>query len=470
MSTPTYAGTINRYRVQYDTRMGSEQFSPFVVPADIFNYLLLITSLMFKQRTSSVSKVPVYLAIVILSCSSLQTSRSLGVAYGVLVGISSSLCVVLSLNLMFLHQSGKHFKRIIACHSNSMHDDQSRRTCNTLEQWQSMPKSAHSRLTWILDLLGSLRALHWSHGQSPSQVSGHCKEGTGDKTSFQKDFYSLSLVYLCVDCIKEIIAMDPYFWGYIDHDPPSYVQSILPFTILVQAYRMVVAFATLYLALQFGHTLCILLFVHMLGPSIAGPWGKEYAYRPLFGDTNSVCVRGLQGWWGTWWHQLFRFTLTSPTNTIINKLHVSKGSMIERTIRLVVPFLLSGFIHASGSYTMWGETRPLNSFMFFVLQPVGIFLQIMGSRSLVRLNLMSKIPPLVREVTNVAITVIWLLSTFPLLADDFARGGLFLTEPFPFSVLQMLGLGSEARSYQLWSGYGISLHMGRRWWQTGLAL
>lgn len=470
MSTPTYAGTISRYRMQYDRRLGSQQISPFVIPADIFGYILLITCLTFKRGASFVPKFPVYLAIVLLSISSLQTSRTLGAAYGVLVGISSSLCVVLSLNLMFLHESGKDFRRMIVCHSNPKHDDKSRKNCETLEKWQSMPDSARNRLIWILDLLGSLRALHWSHGQSLSQVSGHGKQGTGNITSIQKTFCSLLLVYLCVDCIKEVIAMDPYFWDYIDHDPPGYVQATLPFAILVQAYRMIIAFATLFLALEFGHTVCVLLFVHLLGPSIAGPWGKEWAYRSLYGEVSSVCIRGLQGWWGAWWHQLFRFTLTSPTTAIINKLHAPKGSMIEPTIKLVVPFLFSGFIHASGSYTMWGETRLFNSFMFFVLQPVGISLQIMGSRSLSRLKLMTKIPPLVCEVTNVAITVIWLLSTFPLLADDFARGGLFLTEPFPFSVLQMLGLGSEARSHQLWSGYGISMHTGRRWWQTGLAV
>lgn len=470
MSIPTYAGTISQYQMQYDRRLASQQISPFVIPADFFNYILLIICLMFKRRTSLISRLAVYPAIVVLSLSSMQTSRTLGVAYGVLVGISSSLCVVLSLNLMFLHRSGRDFKRMIVCQSNPTDDEKSERNLRILEQWQSMPDSAYSRLFWILDLLGSLRALHWSHGQSENRVSGHCKQGAGNTISFPKSFLSLVLVYLCIDCIKEVIAMDPYFWGYIAHDPPGYIQSILPFTVLVQAYRMVVAFATLYLALGFGYTFCVLLFVHVLGPSIVGPWGMDWAYWPLYGDIRSVCIRGLQGWWGAWWHQLFRFTLTSPTNATIKRLHVPKGSTIECAIRLISPFLFSGFIHASGSYTMWGETRPFNSFMFFVLQPVGISLQMMGSRSLSRLNLLTKIPPLVREASNVAFTVIWLLSTFRLLADDFARGGLFLTEPFPFSVLQMLGLGSEARSHQLWSGYGFPLHTGRRWWQTGLAV
>lgn len=468
MSVPTYASTIHQYRLEFHQQLELQQISPFVIPADISNYILLIVYFMVMQKLPHRSKISVFLAIVALSIQSLRTSRTLGLAYGVLVGVSSSLCFVLSANLLFLHQPAVDFKRMIALNSNMNHNDDLK---GEKERWQSLPTSAYKRLFWILDLLGSLRALHWSHGQRQNHVSTTtCKNNPNHTPSLQRNIYKLLLIYLFADLLKEIIAMDPYFWGYTEHDPPDYIEIILPLPALVQAYRMLVAFTTFYIALDFAYTVSLLLFINILGPSIVGTWGHEWAYRPLYGNPNSVATRGLQGWWGTWWHQCFRFVLTSPTNAIIHKFRIRKRGVLAKMLGLIIPFLISGAIHACGSYTMWGETRPINAFMFFVLQPVGIALQIISSWCLSQLFLMNKFPRRVREATNVAFTVFWLLWTFPLLADDFAKGGLWLTEPFPVSMLQVLGLGSQARATELWSDHGLRFQMGFRWWQTGLAV
>ena len=468
MSAPTYAGTIHQYRLEFNQQFELQQISAFVIPVDISNYILLIVYLMLMRRLPHVSKIPVFLAIVAVSIQSLQTSRTLGLAFGVLVGVSSSLCVVLAVNLLFLYESAVDFKRMIAFNSDPKHDGDLK---GEKEQWQSMPTSVYKRLFWILDLLGSLRALHWSHGQRQNHVSAATSKKHAHHTpSLRSNIRKLLLIYLFADALKEIIAMDPYFWGYTEHVPPDYIGSILP-SALVQAYRMLVAFATFYIALDFAYTVSLLLFINILGPSIAGTWGHEWAYRPLYGNLNSVAKRGLQGWWGAWWHQCFRFMLTSPTNAIINKLRIRKRGVVARTLGLVIPFLISGAIHAFGSYTMLGETRPINAFLFFVLQPVGIALQTIGSWTLSRFGLMNnKIPRHFRDAANIAFTVFWLLWTFPLLADDFAKGGLWLTEPFPVSVIQVLGLGSQARATELGFGYRLRFQIECRWRDMGLAV
>lgn len=467
-STPTYAGTIYQHRLNFHHQREMQQISPFVIPADVSNYILLIVYLMLMHKVPALSIIPVFLATLTLSGLSLHSSRTLGLAYGVLVGISSSLCVLLSANLLLLHEPAVDFKRLIAINSTTDDDDD---LDWEGEKWQSMPSTAYERLFWVLDHLGSLRALHWSHGQRQNQVPAtHLERRPKHIPSLLNILCKLLLIYLFTDLLKEIIAMDPYFWGYTEHDPPDYIRFALPLPALVQVYRMLVAFATFYIALEFDYTLSLLLFVKILGPSVAGTWGHGWAYRPLYGNLNSVATRGLQGWWGAWWHQCFRFTLTAPTNAIINKLPIRKRGVIAKTLGIVTPFLISGAIHACGSYTMWGETRPINAFTFFALQPVGIALQIISSWSLHQLNLMNKISLHVRKATNIAFAVFWLLSTFPLLADDFAKGGLWLTEPFPISVLQILGLGSQARSRKLGFDYGLHFQTGFRWWQTGLAV
>ena len=470
MRAPTYASTIQQYSLDFDRQRELQHISPFVIPFDFSNYIILILYLTLKHRLPYSARSQVFLAIVILSMRSLHTSRTLGLAYGVLVGVSSSVCVVLSANLLFLHQPAVDFKRMVAFKCNT--DPGGRLEC-VQEQWQGMPASASKGLFWILDLLGSLRALHWSHGQRQNHVSAAtCEKHTHQIPSLRNSIYKILLIYLSVDVLKEIIAMDPYFWGYTEHDPPNYIKMIFPFPALVQAYRMLVGFATFYIALDFDYTVSVSLFVNILGPSVVGTWGHAWAYHPLFGKIESVAARGLQGWWGTWWHQCFRVLLTSPTHAIINKLRIQKDGVIARTLALVIPFLISGAIHACGSYTLWGETKPINAFLFFVLQPVGIALQIMSRWSLGRLGSTAnnKIVRRDCEAANVAFAVFWLLWTFPLLADDFAKGGLWLAEPFPISVLQILGLGNQARANVLSFGYGIRFQMGSRWWQMGLVV
>jgi len=474
MSLPTYAGTINAYRVEYDRQLGSQQISPFLIPFDILNYVLLIIYLLFMHKLPGASKAPVFLLIVIASMLSVQNSRTLGLAYGVLIGISSSWCILMSMNLLFFVQPAREFQRKTLCISSLKHSDRSRSPAKDRTQWQSMPVSASRRFFWILDLLGSLRLLHWAYGyhrdRGSSTRSSSC---SGGSSGFRRSLGKLLLIYLFIDGLKEIIALDPYFWGYTDSDPPDYIKFYLPGKEIIQAYRMLVAFAVIYAALELVTTFGVLLCVNILGPSLAGTWGNKWAYRPQFGKFDSVFTRGLQGFWGAWWHQMFRFMLTSPAKAMINTLHLHKQDVTARIVGLVVPFLISGVIHAAGSYTMWGDSSPINSFLFFALQPAGIALQITGSRGLCLLGCFSRMPQWIRKAANFGFTAIWLLKTFPLLADDFARGGLWLTEltePFPFSLLQILGLGSATRSHSLGIDYRLHIQTGCRWWQVGLAV
>lgn len=472
MPTPTYAATINLYRLQSEQRIRRQEISTLVFPHDFLNYILLIVYLYFPRRLSLASRILFFVAIVALSVLSLMESRTLGLAYGVLAGISSSWCIALSANLIFLYQPARDFKRKLA-YDTTYIDESTKGTHAHEQRWQTMPDHLPEKLFWILDLIGSLRALHWSYGQSPeSTVEANRLKGSRKAPKvplFGWNLGKLVLVILCIDCLKEIIAMDPYFWGCLDHEPPDYVKSLSATATFVQTYRMLVALGVMYSSIQFLCTVEVLLFVNLLGPSIAGSWSHGWAHRPLLGTLNSICNRGLQGFWGGWWHQLFRLTFVAPANAMIDKLSIERESLVARALVLVISFSFSGIIHACGSYTMWGESKPMYSFTFFAIQPAGIMIQIMGREILRWLGILNRTPRPIRMVTNFLYTALWLLQTFPLLADDFARGGLWLLEPFPFSVLQSLGFGNEARSHDLWLGYGLQLHIGRRWWQVGLA-
>ena len=446
-----------------------QHVSPFLMPIDVLNFALLVMYLTYWRRPSFTSNILVYLAIVAFSVRSIWRSRTTGLVYGVLIGVSSSWCMLLSFNLLFLHQSAETFKRKIARRSaqNISAEDETS-TVETKQEWQSMPSAIVERLFWVLDLLGSLRGLHWSYGHL-REPSGIDRSLARIRSSFLKNYGKLLLIYLCIDCLKEVIALDPYFLGCTNQEPPDYIESLFSNKGLIQAYRMAVAFAVLYIAVVFLSTFGLLLFVDVLGPSFAGTWGQHWAHRPLLGTLSSISTYGLKGWWAQCWHQMFRLSFTPLADALTNKLNIDRKGFIGRTVRLVIAFFFSGIIHASGSYTMWGSTKPFNSFLFSLLQPLGILIQDIGRWSLKKLGLDDRIPVFVRKVANVTFTLLWLLKTFPLLADDFARGGLWLTEPFPVSILQMLGLRSKQRIHPLWHDSVVSLYNGPKWWQMGLA-
>lgn len=162
--------------------------------------------------------------------------------------------------------------------------------------------------------------------------------------------------------------------------------------------------------------------------------------------------------------------LTAPAVAVIDIYPIQPSGLIARTLAFVIPFSVSGAIHASGSYSMWGDIKPMNTLPFFVLQPAGIAMEAFGSLALKRSGLDTKIPGPVVRMIRISFIVPCFLKTFPLLADDFARGDLFLAEPFPFNVLQVLGLGGEVRSHRFWRDSGIHWQTGQTWWQSGLTL
>jgi hypothetical protein len=222
----------------------------------------------------------------------------------------------------------------------------------------------------------------------------------------------------------------------------------------------------IYLALQTIFALAPIFFVGFLGAKRIGVRGEPWMYPEEWGSYSIVFDTGLAGWWGVWWHQTLRFAFEAPASWILRQFSVLHGAGPRaRVVQLFTAFFFSGFLHASGSYTSIGETRPLTgSFLFFFLQPLGIMVQIMVVEKL-RL----KDVPSVLKAFNFIYTHVWFYYTAPLLIDDFVKSGIYLYEPVPVSFLRALGFGAEGNSWWCWDGPWISWYQGRYWWQSGIA-
>ncbi|KAF2425833.1 hypothetical protein EJ08DRAFT_594078 [Tothia fuscella] len=357
---------------------------------------------------------------------------------------------------------------------------------------QPFPASPYlARLYWVLDLMLTFRGMAWNwripnlpspsvqvsiNGQVMAEELSHTARPTARSYATKEALIHASWRnfvkgYIALDVLKTLITHDPYFWGETHGPPPAYLPSLFrSSSTFVQSYRLVIAQLCIYWALQTLFQLGPLVFVGLLGNNIVGSWGQYWMYPSQWGSYESVLERGLVGWWGEWWHQTFRFFFETPAKSAVRFLDLNPKSPLARLLQIFIAFSLSGTLHGCASYTSNGETRPLRGpFLFFLLQPVGIAIQLFCSHYLRSMNISQKLPNVVKLTCNFVFVHFWLYYTAPLLVEDIARGGQLLWEPVPFSFVRGMGFGRRDDTWYCWGGLLYSWHQGKYWWQSGLA-
>ena len=482
-----YFDLITQYHDEYQRALTSHLILPFSVPSCMINTSILVVYLTLSTKRSLSSRLLVLGLLTAQSVVHAQQTRSLAIAYGCFIGVADCWCILLAIQFLFVYDArvlarpiavrrGISEKRHPPAENGQGQKSGSQEPEILLEPIP--PPGIIRRFFRVIDLLGSMRLFQWKKrlerepaGGPPTSsfLSAHTPESLSASHCWTK----LLAIYLLVDIMKTIVASDPYFWGFVDAEGPEHLPFWLRPSICTRAYRLLTAFIIIYLAIELIATIGHLVFIHLLGPRIVGTWANPALYRQHFGPPSSIYLRGLRGFWGTFWHQFFRGTFVGPVRKIAEYFDMSNVSGYTALMYLFVPFWLSGIVHACGSYTLWGHTRPLDAFMFFFWQPPAILVQLALTRTLsLSLPLLSR-PRLQRAIMtgfNVVTTIGFLFLTFGLLADDYARGGLFLSEPFPVSVVSLLGFGGEQRPLILWFDYGVHWYRGRWPWQSGIAL
>lgn len=260
---------------------------------------------------------------------------------------------------------------------------------------------------------------------------------------------------------------DPYFLGNVTAPPPAHLPLLIttsPF--LSHLYRMLVSLVGISIALRAIFNLSPLFFVGVLGQNWLGLRAEPWMYSDLFGSPMYLLKTGLIGWWGAFWHQIFRFGFEAPTVFILRHLGWDRRSVKARVAMTLVGFFLSGMLHAAGSYTSWPTSYPILPLAFFVLQAFGVIVEAATLRYLRLTRLYHHTPGWARIGSRIIFLSIWMLCTAPLLVDDFARSGIWLTEPVPVSVIR----GIAGKRWWCWHGGNLRLHTGDSWWKSGLAV
>ncbi|POS86963.1 hypothetical protein EPUL_002406, partial [Erysiphe pulchra] len=353
--------------------------------------------------------------------------------------------------------------------------------------WQSYPDNFSERISWVVDLLYNYRGPGWNWAISsiPSLPPAILTKAGGpvSKRSYA-DFSSagsrrfvnryehliyrvsrLLVCYIVLDVLATIMMKDPYFkFGPTSYALPSHLQ-LLPLSFL-RFYRIVLTSIGIIAIMTMAFNLLPLISC-ILGPGLLGLRAEPWYYPTEWGYFSNIYKGGLNGLWGDYWHQSFRLHFTSPTNFLIREGYIKPGTFIAKATSLFFAFVLSGFLHWASSNSTLPATRPSDAMNFFLLQGLGIMLQ----RALCQIfsSYITKFPKFIRYTGSFIFVLIWLYHTGWLLADDFARSGLWIMEPVPISFCRLLGFG-EIDAEWISTRRQFRWFRGKNWWETGLAL
>jgi hypothetical protein len=114
-------------------------------------------------------------------------------------------------------------------------------------------------------------------------------------------------------------------------------------------YRLILSMLMVKYALQTIFALGPLCFCGILSPSLLGARAEPWMYPETWAPYSVVLDKGLAGWWGSWWHQTFRFAFQEPSRKIIEVMGMDKRSAKAKALQLFIAFFLSGVVHGSGS-------------------------------------------------------------------------------------------------------------------------
>jgi hypothetical protein len=518
---PTQHQQIQTLQAKYNHSINNGDYKPYVYPLGSFGVFIVILYFLIPHRGRPLLASLRYVVWAANLCFSLYTIlnfrvRVMPADYG--VGLITWWFVLWTTAIMITYDGQVEFARIERDESGRKmlgnpkdengevmfsangHDTRNgkNKANNTLHlKWQEYPvDSMVERLDWVLDLLSNFRGMSWnwripSIPDPPKEVQDALKSQNhnsikqlspprpGQKPVSREQLlrdakYWLVIGYLALDFLRTVTIHDPYFRGLGSEHTITYLPGILKFSpAFHRAYRLLIGLFAAYWALGTIFLLAPLFFCGHLDPNLIGVRGEAWMYPKEWGSYTSVFDRGLAGWWGIWWHQTFRFAFEAPSRKLIEKLNIDRRSFKGKALQMFIAFALSGSLHACGSITSIGDTRPLRGpFTFFILQPFGIMGQALLAKAFHKTGITHRLPVVLRRVSNFVFVHFWFFFTAPLLIDDMASGGLFLYEPVPFSIFRLLRLGGKDESSICWSSplTWLKWHRADVWWQSGLAI
>ncbi|KAE8323851.1 hypothetical protein BDV39DRAFT_208518 [Aspergillus sergii] len=283
--------------------------------------------------------------------------------------------------------------------------------------------------------------------------------------------------YILLDLCIVLAGYDPYFSGAGTAISP--VIETLPFIFFfARAYRVILCLIMFRCFMTIG---CTIGQAITLGLSItfrqsaqvftSAPLIAEWLYPDILGSMQVVADQGLVGFWGSYWHQLLRFSLTSCSRFVLSLIpeKLRRFQIVRVLLMAIVPFFVSGLSHLPGSFIQNNNTQPFMELTVKMEQCLGVILQQFWVSVVVpKVFPVGSVPRRVRQFTNLVFVLLWFILTGPHLLDGYARDGIYCVEVLPFSLVRMLGFGSGR--WLRWTKFPLEVWRGPTWWHTGIRI
>ncbi|KAI0998323.1 hypothetical protein K3495_g9871 [Podosphaera aphanis] len=526
---PTSRVLSQAYRELFAHRVAGGTLRPFVLPYNFWGEVALIVYLCIPHKDHPLiyaARWPVLAAITWFQWRTLWESSSMSAATGYAVGMSAMWILLWSWTWLVFSRPQWDAKRVQrgvrlvdadrklpGKPSSEWLDDDTRKqqhegtgTENSHRPdaqggdldyvgeksvtyfWQPYPERLVERIPWVIDLVTNFRGPGWNWviptlPLLPPNVLAELREpvpaeayANVSRAGYQRFMTRGELVrsrvprfvlgYFVLDALKVIMMKDPYYkFGPTTYALPWYLQSLSPLGLHI--YRQLLSSGTLIVWLNMLFFLPPLLLSIICGPKLLGLRAESWYYPSGWGAFSTLYSKGLAALWGKYWHQTFRHCFTTPTKYLIQNRYLKPRSTATTLVSVLFAFGISGLLHWAAGVCLYGPARPSRNAIFFIVQPLGILLQkilCVLLRPCIRVS-----PQKIRYLGNFLFTFVWMVSTGWILADDFARGGLWLWEPIPLSPLRGLGFGEPDVGWWCWEHIGVGWYSGQHWWDSGIA-
>jgi len=312
---------------------------------------------------------------------------------------------------------------------------------------QPYPKSLWRRLPWAGTLLVSIRLNDWKiHAPSHDKTQPAPPAFTTRRSFLAYSILSFLRGYLVLDLTR----------AYIDHDPFFTNQTIpitspLPFAIpflpppLLRT--MLVGAQAWALISQMFYLPCLLpVGLNALG-ALPDQW-SPHTWPPYFGPPSAIFLHGVRGFWGQYWHQTMRWSVSGLGYALADAVGLRSGGLARYAVISGVAFGLSGAVHMGLvppeplQATMDVNTVRLLVAGFFWVQPVAMVIETVVARTVARLGGLawwqSGRGRGLRMVVNCVWVIAWFSLSLSLLAEAGRQLGYWRVWPMPVSLWQGL--------------------------------
>lgn len=325
------------------------------------------------------------------------------------------------------------------------------------------PSTLQARIPWTFQLVSGLTLDSWLISYQPHDETQPSSPQPKTRTAFILSMtIHACIAYLILDLTSALTTTDPYFNSpsipissalptstpsFLLHVPPHILR---PTLIALQAYALI---ANL---LPSPALLPCLLNAAGLLPSSWSP----HSWPPYFGPPTAFLERGLSGWWGTFWHQTMRWSVSGPGIAVADYCGLARKGLARRAVVLCSAFGLSGCVHVGlvppeplhlGAGVSVSFVRALVGGFFWV-QVVGMLVEDIVGRGVRRVvsreMRRSKVWWWLRAVVNVLWLCGWFCFCMPLLGEAGRQLGWWRHWLVPVSLVKgMRGEGWIAWEY-----------------------